>query len=111
MLIDGGPTSNELMYTTPTQARMKLNLFYTLNHLSGATLAVGTTPLENIIQKIDTLVLTHDDLDHKRGTWFSIDSAILYNKPPLLQQLIPYSPLCAIYLPNEQQLHHLHCLA
>lgn len=80
MLIDGGPASNEPMYTTPTQARVKFNLFYTLNRLSGSTQAAGTTPPANAMKKIDTLVLTHDDVDHKRGTWLAIDSVVSSNE-------------------------------
>jgi phosphoribosyl 1,2-cyclic phosphodiesterase len=67
MLIDGGPASTEPMYTTDIQSRVKFNLFYTLNRLSGSTLAAGTAPPANAMKKIDTLVLTHDDVDHKQG--------------------------------------------
>ncbi len=69
MLIDGGPGSSEPKYTTETQARVKFNLFYTLNRLSGSTLASGSTPPANVMKKIDTLVLTHDDVDHKQGKY------------------------------------------
>ncbi len=71
MLIDGGPGSTEPMYTTDVQARVRFNLFYTLNRLSGSTLASGTAPPANVMKKIDTLVLTHDDVDHKQGKDFN----------------------------------------
>lgn len=68
MLIDGGPTSTEPMYTVDVQSHVRFNLFQALNRLSGSNLASGTTPPANVMKTIDTLVLTHDDVDHKQGT-------------------------------------------
>lgn len=73
MLIDGGPGNIEPMYVEhETQARARFNLFHTLNRLSGSTAGAGASPPPNVMEKIDTLVLTHDDVDHKQGTGFTL---------------------------------------
>lgn len=61
MLVDGGPASNKRFYAPPAVGRPKHNLFYLLNHLSESR-----DPLHKLTS-IDTLVLTHDDEDHKQG--------------------------------------------
>lgn len=67
MLIDGGPGSTEPMYTTDVQARVR----FTLNRLSGSTLASGMAPPANVMKKIDTLVLTHDDVGRRPQTRYT----------------------------------------
>ncbi|KAF9450718.1 hypothetical protein P691DRAFT_773715 [Macrolepiota fuliginosa MF-IS2] len=71
MLIDGGPVSGAPLYNDSdkaTHSNVRYNLFNTLNFLSGdASLRAGITPPAQPMKKINTLVLTHDDADHKEG--------------------------------------------
>ncbi len=97
MLIDGGPGSTEPKYTTEVQARVKFNLFYTLNRLSGSTLTSGSTPPANVMKKIDTLVLTHDDVDHKQGTSVVSFFTNVFERLPSLQELPLCLPPCTSY--------------
>ncbi|KAF8643546.1 hypothetical protein AX16_008934 [Volvariella volvacea WC 439] len=65
MVIDGGPTATTRYYQLPPVNRPKSNLFTALNYLSGEDSA--SQPPYGKLKKINTVVLTHDDEDHKQG--------------------------------------------
>ncbi|THU92705.1 hypothetical protein K435DRAFT_862202 [Dendrothele bispora CBS 962.96] len=65
IVIDGGPSRIGRYYVAPDVAQPKHNLFTLLNWLSGDGKA--TKPAKGLLKEIDTVVLTHDDEDHKQG--------------------------------------------
>ncbi|KAG2339388.1 hypothetical protein BDR05DRAFT_967920 [Suillus weaverae] len=65
MLIDGGPSRVTRYYVAPSVGAPKTNLFNLLNYLSGED--PTNKPKDGLLHTLETVVLTHDDKDHKQG--------------------------------------------